>query len=277
MNLVVLGADIETPTLKALAKLTEASGIEQIHIDAFRIVGATPDERVADLCQAARLDYAYVPAGRRLGDFGLFVTDMDSTLINIECIDEISDMQGLKGEVAAITEAAMLGELDFRESLTRRVALLAGLEETALERVLTERLQLNTGAERLLAGLREAGVRTVLVSGGFTYFTERLKARLGFDEAYANELEVADGRLTGRVLGDIVDGEAKARHLLRARHARGLESHQVIAAGDGANDLPMFEAAGFRVAYRPKPVLRAVADCCLDHTGLDSILSLFAA
>src|SRR5574337_1908814 len=276
VNLVVLGADIETPTLKTLAKLTGARGIEQIHGEAFCILDATPDERVAEVCRTARLDYAYVPAGRRLTDFGLFVTDMDSTRISIECIDEIADMYGLKRKVAAITEAAMLGELDFRESVTRRVALLAGLEESALERVLTERLVLNPGAERLLAGLRAVGIHTVLVSGGFTYFTERLKARLGFDEAYANELEVVDGRLTGRVLGDIVDGQAKATHLLRARHTLGLERHQVIAAGDGANDIPMFEAAGFGVAYRAKPVLRAVADCCLDHTGLDSILSLFA-
>lgn len=275
MNLVVLGADIETPTLKALAKLTGASGIEQIHGEAFRILDASPDGQVAEVCRAARLDYAYVPEGRRLMDFGLFVTDMDSTLINIECIDEIADMQGLKSAVAAITEAAMQGGLEFRESLTRRVALLAGLEEAALERVYAERLGLNPGTERLLAGLREAGVRTVLVSGGFTYFTERLKTRLSFDEAWANELEVVDGRLTGRVLGDIVDGNAKASHLLRARHALGLDTHQVIAAGDGANDIPMFEAAGFGVAYRAKPVLRAVADCCLDHTGLDSILSLF--
>lgn len=275
MNLVVLGADIETPTLKALAKLTGARGIEQITLEAFRILDASPHDRVAELCGPARLDFAYVPAECRLMDFGLFVTDMDSTLINIECIDEIADMQGLKAEVAAITEAAMQGELDFRESLARRVALLAGLEESALERVYAERLRLNPGAERLLAGLGEAGVHTVLVSGGFTYFTERLKARLGFDEAYANELEVVDGRLTGRVLGNIVDASAKATHLLRARHALGLEASQVIAAGDGANDIPMLEAAGFGVAYRAKPVLRSVADCCLDHTGLDSILSLF--
>lgn len=276
MNLVVLGADIDTRSLKDLAKLTAASGIEQIHGEAFRIVDADPHDGVPEVCREARLDYAYVPSGRRLADFGLFVTDMDSTLINIECIDEIADMQGLKEPVAAITEAAMRGELDFRESLTRRVALLAGLPEEALERVYAERLVLNPGAERLMAGLRGAALHTVLVSGGFTYFTDRLKARLGFDEAWANELEIVDGRLTGRVLGDIVDGKAKAAHLLRARHALGLETAQVIAAGDGANDIPMFQAAGFSVAYRAKPVVRAVADCCLDHTGLDSILSLFA-
>ena len=221
------------------------------------------------------LDHAWLPEGRRLADFGLFVTDMDSTLINIECIDEIADMQGLKAEVAAITEAAMQGEIDFCESLSRRVALLAGLPESALGEVYEKRLQLNPGAERLLQGLRQAGLRTMLVSGGFTYFTERLQARLGFDCAYANELEVANGRLTGRIVGDIVDGAAKAAHLQRLRDELGLAEDQVIAAGDGANDIPMLRAAGFGVAFRPKPVLRDVAHCCLDHSGLDGILDLF--
>lgn len=275
MNLVVLAEDIDTLVLKSLAKLTAASAIEQINAQAFRLVDATPHEALAAQCAAAAVDWAWVPPGRKLGDFGLFVTDMDSTLINIECIDEIADMQGLKAEVAAITEAAMRGEIDFRESLTRRVALLAGLPESALGAVYEQRLQLNPGAERLLRGLRAAGLRTVLVSGGFTYFTERLKARLGFDHAWANELEVADGRLTGRVVGDIVDGAAKAACLTRVRDELGLAPHQVIAAGDGANDIPMFQAAGFGVAYRAKPVLRDVADCCLDHAGLDGILALF--
>lgn len=210
-----------------------------------------------------------------LHDFKLIAFDMDSTLINIECIDEIADMQGLKGEVAAITEAAMQGEIDFRESLTRRVALLAGLPESALAEVFDHRLQLNPGAERLLQGLQRAGIRTMLVSGGFTYFTERLKSRLGFDHAWANELEVYDGKLTGKVIGDIVDGEAKAAHLERTRDELGLKPEQVIAAGDGANDIPMLRAAGFGVAFHAKPVLRDVAHCCLDHTGLDGILDLF--
>ena len=210
-----------------------------------------------------------------MSDFGLFVTDMDSTLINIECIDEIADMQGLKREVAAITEAAMQGEIDFRESLTRRVGLLAGLPESALAEVFDHRLQLNPGAERLLQGLQRAGIRTMLVSGGFTYFTERLKTRLGFDYAYANELEIIDGKLTGQVLGEIVDGEAKAANLERVRDELGLKPEQVIAAGDGANDIPMLRAAGFGVAFHAKPVLRDVAHCCLDHTGLDGILDIF--
>ncbi|MBN8442953.1 MAG: phosphoserine phosphatase SerB [Dechloromonas sp.] len=276
MSLVILGEDVDNLALKSIAKLTASRAIEQITPRSFRLVGAQPHDLLSARCAEAALDFAWVPEGRRLADFGLFVTDMDSTLINIECIDEIADMQGLKPQVAEITEAAMRGEIDFRESLTRRVALLAGLREDALGEVYEQRLQLNPGAERLMQGLRRAGLRTMLVSGGFTYFTERLQQRLGFDHAHSNLLEVSDGKLTGRVIGDIVDGEAKAAHLVRVRDALGLQPQQVIAAGDGANDMPMLRAAGFGVAYRAKPVLRAAAQCCLDHRGLDGILDLFA-
>ena len=275
MNLVVLASDVDSVALKNIAKLTEAREIEQITPRSFRLVGAKPHEALVATCNAGGLDHVWLPEGRKLTDFGLFVTDMDSTLINIECIDEIADMQGLKREVAAITEAAMQGEIDFRESLTRRVALLAGLDESALAEVFDHRLQLNPGAERLLQGLQRAGIRSMLVSGGFTYFTERLKTRLGFDYAWANELEVVDGKLTGKVIGDIVDGEGKAAHLERARDELGLKAEQVIAAGDGANDIPMLRAAGFGVAFHAKPVLRDVAHCCLDHCGLDGILDIF--
>lgn len=275
MNLVVLAGDVDSVALKNVAKLTETREIEQITTRSFRLVGAKPHEALVATCAEGGLDHVWLPEGRKLSDFGLFVTDMDSTLINIECIDEIADMQGLKREVATITEAAMQGEIDFRESLTRRVGLLAGLPESALAEVFDHRLQLNPGAERLLQGLRRAGIRTMLVSGGFTFFTERLKASLGFDYAYANELEVLDGKLTGKVMGDIVDGEAKAAHLQRVRDELGLKPEQVIAAGDGANDIPMLRAAGFGVAFHAKPVLRDVAHCCLDHTGLDGILDIF--
>ncbi len=275
MNLVVQGDDVDSVALKALARAAATTTIEQITPQAFRLVGASASDRIPALCEAARLDWAWVPEGRRLADFGLFVTDMDSTLIDIECIDEIADMQGLKPEVAAITEAAMRGEIDFGESITRRVALLADLPERALAEVYEHRLALNPGAERLLRRLTATGLHTVLVSGGFTYFTTRLAERLGFDEHYANELEVRDGRLTGRLAGPIVDGAAKAAHLCRIRDRLGLRPDQVIAAGDGANDIPMLQAAGYGVAYRAKPVLRAVADCRLDHVGLDGILNLF--
>jgi len=276
MNLVVQGEDVDSVALKNLAKTTGASAIEQITPQAFRLLAGHDSEQVERLCADAALDWAWVPPGRRLTDFGLFVTDMDSTLINIECIDEIADMQGLKAEVAAITEAAMRGEIDFRESLTRRVSLLAGLPESALGEVYEQRLRLNPGAERLMRGLKAAGIHTVLVSGGFTYFTERLKQRLGFAEAHANELETQDGRLTGRVRGPVLDGEAKAAHLRTARERLGLKPEQVIAAGDGANDLAMLTEAGFAVAYRAKPVLRAAADCRIDHVGLDGLLNLFS-
>ena len=275
MNLVVLAGDVDSVALKNVAKLTETREIEQITTRSFRLLGAKPHEALVATCAEGGLDHVWLPEGRQLSDFGLFVTDMNSTLINIECIDEIADMQGLKREVAAITEAAMQGEIDFRESLTRRVGLLAGLTESALAEVFDHRLQLNPGAERLLQGLQRAGIRTMLVSGGFTYFTERLKTRLGFDYAYANELEIIDGKLTGQVLGEIVDGEAKAANLERVRDELGLKPEQVIAAGDGANDIPMLRAAGFGVAFHAKPVLRDVAHCCLDHTGLDGILDIF--
>ncbi|NTV11603.1 MAG: phosphoserine phosphatase SerB, partial [Zoogloea sp.] len=175
-----------------------------------------------------------------------------------------------------VTEAAMRGEIDFRESLTRRVRLLAGLPESALERVYAERLRLNPGAEQLIAGLQRAGVRTVLVSGGFTYFTERLRERLGFDHAYANQLEVRDGRLTGQVAGEIVDGQAKRSHLETLRDRYCVEPGAVMAVGDGANDLPMFRAAGISIAYHAKPVVRSQASYMLNHVGLEGILNLFA-
>ncbi len=279
MNFVVQGEGIDDAALQTLAALTSARGIERIAPSVCRFTGvadsAETRARCAECCSGLRLDWAWMPAGQGLAGFGLFVTDMDSTLIDIECIDEIADMQGLKAEVAAITEAAMRGEIDFRESLTRRVALLAGLPETALETVYEERLRLNPGAEGLLRALRENGIRCVLVSGGFTYFTGRLKERLGFSHAYANELEISGGRLTGRVTGPIIDGAAKAAHLVRLRDELGLAPAQTIAMGDGANDIPMLNAAGFGIAYRAKPALRGVASCCLDHSGLDSIPAFF--
>jgi phosphoserine phosphatase len=276
MNLVVQGPQVETRALKDLAALTASEGIGRISNTAFRLIGASNSPEVADYCARHALDYAFVPEDRRLVDYRLFVTDMDSTLITIECIDEIADMQGLKPQVAEITEAAMRGELDFCESLTRRVALLAGLPVEALERVFSERLKLNPGAEALIAGLKRAGIVTVLVSGGFTYFTERLQQQLGFDYAVANELEIEDGKLTGRVKGEVVDGEVKRRTLLQVCQQRGFTADRVIAAGDGANDLPMLTEAGVGIAYHAKPVVRAKATYALNHSGLDGILNLFA-
>ena len=276
MNLVVQGPKIEARALKEITALTGAQGVKRLGSNAVRLIDARQHPELASYCDAHELDYAFVPEDGSLANYRLFVTDMDSTLINIECIDEIADMQGLKAEVAAITEAAMRGELDFRESLTRRVALLEGLPEEALGRVFRERLQLNPGARALLAGLKQAGIVTVLVSGGFTYFTERLQKQLGFDYAVANELEIRGGKLTGKVKGDVIDGEANRHTLQLVRKHHGFAPATVIAAGDGANDLPMLSAAGVGIAYHAKPVVREHATYALNHSGLDGILNLFA-
>ena len=208
------------------------------------------------------------------GQVRLLVTDMDSTLINIECIDEIADFIGKKPEVAAITEAAMRGELNFEQSLTRRVALLAGLDASALEHVYRERLRPNPGAEQMIAGLQARGIRVGLVSGGFTYFTERLKEHLGLDYARANTLEIIADRLTGKVLGTIVGAEGKRDFLLELCRSLDITPRQAIAVGDGANDLLMMKAAGLSVAYHAKPKVRAQAHIALNLVGLEGILAL---
>ena len=232
-------------------------------------------ETLAAQAYAAGVDAAFVAPAARLTDFGLLVMDMDSTLITIECIDEIADMQGLKPQVAAITEAAMRGELEFRDSLLRRVALLEGLDASALQRVIDERLQLSPGAETMLAAVRAAGLKTLLVSGGFTFFTERMQARLGLDYTRANELEIVGGKLTGRVLGEIIDAQAKRRTVESTCALLGLTTAQAIVMGDGANDLEMMAIAGMSVAFRAKPVVRQKADVALNFVGLDGILALF--
>jgi phosphoserine phosphatase len=212
---------------------------------------------------------------KKLSDFKLLVMDMDSTLITIECIDEIADMHGLKNEVAAITESAMRGELDFRDSLTQRVALLKGLEATALQQVFDERLLLSLGAKELLTGAQAAGLRTVLVSGGFTFFTDRLRQQLTFDIARANELEIIDDKLTGRVIGPIIDASEKRHTVEMQAQALGVPTTAAIVMGDGANDLEMMSVAGLSVAFRAKPIVRAQADVALNFVGLDGVLHMF--
>ncbi|MFZ2909431.1 MAG: phosphoserine phosphatase SerB [Candidatus Desulfobacillus denitrificans] len=200
----------------------------------------------------------------KLSDYRLIAFDMDSTLINIECVDEIAAMIGRKDEVAAITEATMRGEIsDYKDSLRRRVALLAGAPVEALERVWTERLQLNPGVETFVAACQTAGLKTLLISGGFSFFSERIRRRLKLDFARANTLGVAQGRLTGTLFdhawGDIVDGAEKKRVVLEVCELMGIETRQAIAVGDGANDLPMMAAAGLSIAYHPKPAVREQA------------------
>jgi phosphoserine phosphatase len=276
MNLILQALhDITHEQIEHLAFLSNASRIDQLDAQAYRMYGIEPHDGIAAYCFEHRIDYGFVPEGKTLADFGLLVMDMDSTLISIECIDEIADMQGLKPQVARITEEAMRGEIDFAESLRRRVALLEGLDEGALQRVYDERLKLNPGAEFMLQQLKSHGIKTLLVSGGFLFFTERLKPRLGLDYTHANTLEIVNGRLTGLVLGEILDAQGKADWLVKIRDELGLKPEQVIAMGDGANDLKMMAQAGVSIAYHAKPVVRAQASYALNFVGLDGLVKLF--
>ena len=280
MHLIIQGPDVETNDLKQIAKLSGASGIEQTAPNVFRLSDAQQQTETRGeldaLCAQARLDFAFVPENQTLSQIGLVVMDMDSTLITIECIDEIADMLQLKPQVAAITASAMRGEIDFAQSLTQRVALLAGLPQTALQRVYNERLELSPGAERLIATLRRHQIKTLLVSGGFTFFTDKLKTRLNLDYAASNVLEIENGKLTGKVLGAIVDAQTKADQLKSLRQQLGLQAAQVIAIGDGANDLKMLAEAGTSIAYHAKPVVRAQTTYAINYSGLDAVLNLFA-
>jgi len=217
-----------------------------------------------------------------LRSFGLIAFDMDSTLINIECVDEIAAAAGRKEEVAAITEAAMRGEItDYKDSLRRRVALLEGVSVDHMQQVYDQRLQLNPGAADLVAACKAAGLKLLLVSGGFTFFTDRIRDRLGIDYTRSNVLEVTDGKLTGRMVdqpwGDICDGEEKRRMLLATCESLGLTTRQAIAVGDGANDLPMMGVAGLSVAYQAKPRVREQAMVAINSGGLDRLLEVVKA
>ncbi len=219
----------------------------------------------------------------RLADFKLIAFDMDSTLINIECVDEIADAAGRKAEVAALTEAAMRGEItDYKDSLRRRVALLRGVTVADMEQVYTERLQLNPGAAELVAACKAVGMKVLLVSGGFTFFTDRVRDTLGIDYTRSNILEIESGpncgQLTGRMVdqawGDICDGAEKRKMLLETCALLGIDPKQAIAMGDGANDLPMMGVAGLSVAYHAKPAVRAQAMVAINAGGLDRLLEV---
>jgi phosphoserine phosphatase len=222
------------------------------------------------------VDAALTDPRRTLADFRLIAFDMDSTLITIECIDEMADFVGKKAEVAAITKAAMRGEIaDYDESLRRRVALLAGSPQSVLQSVYDQRLNLSPGAQTLIDAAKAAGLKVLLVSGGFTFFTARLQQRLGIDVCHANELAVADGKLSGQVNGEIVNAQVKKRVLLETCERYGCTPQQAIAVGDGANDLLMMGAAGLSVAYHAKPVVQSQANYAIVHSGLDAVVNLF--
>lgn len=273
-TLTLQGLRTDRAVIERIAAVAGASKIDMLHDRAWRCQGASPDakQQVDALCTEHSLDYAFL-AEDHVRDIKLIAMDMDSTLITIECIDEIADMQGLKAEVSEITEAAMRGEIDFPQSLARRVSLLNGLDAGALQRVYDERLQLSPGAQAMLDAARTAGIKTLLVSGGFTFFTDRLKERLHLDYTHANLLEVADGKLTGKVIGTVVDAEEKRNKLLAVCAELGILPSQAVAMGDGANDLRMMDAAGLSVAFRAKPAVREKADVALNFVGLDGVLA----
>jgi phosphoserine phosphatase len=287
MDLVIQSTDLPTGAVEAFKVACLARRVLR-KLDSARLVDIQDD---ADTRKAAaalgnywKCDWAIVPPTLKLADFRLLALDMDSTLVDIESLDEVAAYAGKGAEVASITEAAMRGEIaDYKESLRRRVAMLAGVDASLLQRVYDEKLRLNPGGEALIAACKSAGLKTLLVTGGFTYFTERLKQRLDFDYTRSNVIEVVGGRFTGRVSGPIVEGvdgeiidaDGKAQALRDACADLGCATDRAIVVGDGANDLKMMKLAGLSVAYRAKPVVQQQATYALNYTGLDGVLNWF--
>lgn len=285
MDLVIQSTDLPTGAVDAFKVACLARRVVR-KLNAARLVGIQHDADTRKIATALgkywNCDWALVPPAMALDDFKVLAIDMDSTLVTIETLDEVAALAGKGPEVAALTEAAMRGEItDYKASLRKRVALLEGTDAALLERVYDEKLQLSPGAERLVAVCRAAGLRVLLATGGFTFFAERLQQRLQLDAIRCNELGVADGRLTGRVTGpgggDIIDAEGKAQALRDACAQKGCPTSKAIAIGDGANDLGMLGLAGLSVAYRAKPVVQAQTTQVLNFAPLDGVLEWFAA
>ena len=276
MNLVLAGAVDEALRNRAI-ELTRPVQAVRLPSGSWRLEGAHdgPKERqtIASLCESARIDHAYVDAGTRFADMKLLAMDMDSTLITIECIDEIASRVGKRNEVAAITELAMRGDIpDFAESLRRRVALLAGADVGILGQVFEQQVRLSEGAEELILTAHSNGLETLLLSGGFTYFTERLKKTLHISGAFANHLCIRNGALTGEVAEPIFDAIAKAEKVKEVANRLNCISSEVIVIGDGANDIPMMQFAGHAIAYRAKPAAQAAARYVINHTSLKTAI-----
>ena len=275
MNLVVQGPALEEHQAREIARMAAAKELKPIAPRAYRLLDAQNRNEIAHWCDTRRIDHAWMPEGRSFADLKLLAMDMDSTLITIECIDELGELAGKKAEIAGLTARAMRGEIEYRESLRRRVAALAGLAEDSLQTIYEARLKLTPGADTLLAACKTHGVKLLLVSGGFSFFTERLRERLALDYTISNVLEVRDGRLTGALVGEIVDADAKARKFSEVARALRAAPEHTVAIGDGANDLEMMKQAGISVAFRAKPVVCAQATCALSWSGLDGVVNLF--
>lgn len=275
-SIVIQGVSDPEPFLAQLTRLSGCTSHERIKDrPAFRLHNGQPSPSLRQFCHEHQLDCASVPAGRKLEQFGLAAFDMDSTLIDIECIDELAKIAGVWEEIAPLTERAMRGEIDFESSFRQRVGLLGKLPASALEEVYERKLHLNPGAEHLIRELQRHGLQTMLITSGFEFFAERLKSRLGIDHAVYNRIGIHDGSLTGKISGKLLDAKGKAGALAAHRTALGLRHEQVIAIGDGANDLAMLGMAGISIAYHARPMVRAQATHVLDFVGLDGILNLF--
>ena len=275
MHLIIQGIEIGNSDLRALAKLAAADQIERITGEAFRLKNVQQQTGIAEYCAEANLDYAFVDTHTCFSDFRLIAMDMDSTLLAIETIDEVADMHQIKPQVSKITLQTMRGEISFEESITQRTALLAGLHADVLQKVYDERVRLSPGAEILLGKARNAGIKTMVISGGFSFFTDRIKTRLNLDYAFANTLEIKDNKLTGKLVGKILGRESKAEAIKNVCKELGIRHDQVIAIGDGANDLDMMAIAGTSIAFHAKPVVQEKATYAITHVGLEGVVNLF--
>ncbi|MDH5257697.1 MAG: phosphoserine phosphatase SerB [Gammaproteobacteria bacterium] len=274
-KIILQGAPLTQAQIsQTLADIEVSSFSQRSAVTTFCVEKLPTKETIQSWREILSCDVNVLPEGFDPSTVKLVVSDMDSTLINIECVDEIADFAGVKDKVSEVTEAAMRGELDFAESLVARVKLLAGLDVSALQKVYDERLKLNPGAEEMLAALKANDIKFALVSGGFTFFTDRLKSRLALDYTLSNTLERDGDLLTGRVTGEIIGGEAKAAFLLEKCEELGILPSQAVAIGDGANDLLMMAEAGLGVAYYAKPKVQSEADCALNYTGLEGLTGL---
>ncbi len=273
-KLILQGSNL---TQQAAQEISTAVKGKVSHFESYSRIAvavATDPIPLNELRQNYTFDINLIPGSFSGSQAKLLVTDMDSTLISIECIDEIGDFLGIKKKISDITESTMRGEINFEASLTQRVSLLAGLETSVLERVYKERLKLNPGAELLVNVLKQRNIKIALVSGGFTYFTDRLKTRLGLDYTSANTLEQKNNKLTGKVVGAVVGAQAKADLLLQLTKDLNITPSQTIALGDGANDLSMMKEAGLSIAYHAKPTVQQQALTALNYTGLEGVLGL---